>query len=128
MNPLTITKMSGFATASGQSERECPVCGKRFSPTIEHAYKAGTGANRKFVCSYTCQRAWEKNPDVLKKGIKKQRSEGNNKVAVRVVETGELFDSIVACAKGLNTSTFTVGRCIYYGKTVKGLHIERVEK
>lgn len=125
---MNITKMSGFATSSGLGERECPICGKPFSPTVQHIYKAGKAANRKFVCSYTCQRAWEKNPDVLKKGIKKRRSEGNNKVAVRVVETGEVFDSILACAKGLGISTNSVHHCIYYGKTSKGLHIEKVQK
>lgn len=59
---VNITKMSGFATSSGLGERECPICGKPFTPTVQHAYKAGKSASRKFVCSYTCARAWEKTP------------------------------------------------------------------
>lgn len=125
---MNVTKMTGFATASGLGERECPICGKPFSPAVEHAYKAGKGVNRKLVCSYTCQRAWEKNPAVLKKGANPRIKYGNNRIAVQVVETGEVFDTILACAAKLGISTCSVHRCIYYGDKVKGLHIQKVKE
>lgn len=55
--------------ARKQQERACPVCGKRFSPAIEHAWTIGkrTGKVKKYVCSYTCMRAWERGELVKKK-------------------------------------------------------------
>lgn len=53
----------------------CPVCGKEFAPAPEHAWKIGAALYRpidtrsgsmgkqwkvELVCSYHCQRAWEK--------------------------------------------------------------------
>lgn len=125
---MNITKMSGFATSSGLGERECPICGKPFSPTVQHIYKVGKSANRKFVCSYTCMRNWEKNPGLLKKVPTKSKYGNNHKIPVRVVETGEVFDTIAACAESLGISTSSVHKCIYYNFTIKGLHIEKVQK
>lgn len=55
--------------ARKQRERVCPVCGERFSPAIEHAWVIGkrTGKTKRYVCSYTCMRAWERNKLVKKK-------------------------------------------------------------
>lgn len=125
---MNATKMTGFATSSGLGERECPICGKPFSPTVQHVYKAGKSANRKFVCSYTCMRNWEKNPELLKKAPTQKGKYGNNRISVRVVETGEVFDTISDCATTLGISKSSVHRCIYYGDKVKGLHIEKVQK
>lgn len=36
---------------------KCPICGKRFHPESLHIYRAGT----RMVCSYHCQRQWEKS-------------------------------------------------------------------
>lgn len=55
--------------ARKQQERACPVCGKRFSPAIEHAWtiENRTGKVKKYVCSYTCMRTWERGKLVKKK-------------------------------------------------------------
>lgn len=63
---------------------------------------------------------------MLKKGTSQKGKYGNNRIAVRVVETGEVFDTIKACANELGVSSASVYKCIYYCHTVKGLHIEKV--
>ena len=46
-------------------ERVCPVCGKTFICYPEHVYKIkkDTG-NPKKVCSWGCQRKWEREHEV----------------------------------------------------------------
>lgn len=44
-----------------QRERSCPVCKKTFRPAPEHAWTIGRGNGEKYVCSYTCMRAWERS-------------------------------------------------------------------
>ena len=44
---------------------ECPICGKKYIPAPEHAWKIGPtkerdGSRPTLVCSYTCMRVWEK--------------------------------------------------------------------
>lgn len=110
--------MSDFASLCKQKEEQCPVCQKMFAPAVEHAWKV----DRDLVCSYTCQRKGEKDPSMMKK------TKSGKKIAVRVVETGETFESIRKCAKALNISNTMVHYCVRDGRTVKGLHIERVNK
>ena len=46
---------------------------------------------------------------------------------VRIVETGEVFDSLTACAKAINGSHADISRCLYKKtKTHKGYHFEEV--
>lgn len=107
------------------SERKpimCPICEKMFTPAAEHSYKIGKGIKVQLVCSYSCEREWDKNP-------KKPKKVCNNgsKIVVRVVETDEVYESITKCAKALKVSNTTIYHCIYYGKTHKGLHIVKVD-
>lgn len=104
--------------------RTCPVCGKEFLPAGQHSWKIGNSfSKQELVCTYSCMRKWEKNP--------KKRSrvcENGNKIKVRVIETGEVFDSITKCAKKLKTSTSSIHHCIYNGRTARGLHVEKVKE
>lgn len=106
-----------------QRNREtiCPICGKGFYPEYyaKWGWLIGTEAHPKPVCSYTCQRKWEKS-------IKPSRSVPVNSIPVRVIDTGEVFESISKCAVHLGTSNANIVKCIYEGKTHKGLHIEKV--
>lgn len=117
-----FTGMTKFTPFRSRPPVKCPICGEMFSPTAEHAYKIGEGNKSQLVCTYSCMRKWEKNPNKKKMG----RNNGC-KVAVKVVETGEVYDSITKCAKALKVANTTIYYCIYYGKTHKGLHIVKVE-
>ena len=79
----------------------------------------GTGKITKPVCSYTCQRKWERNPALKINPLRK-------KVKIRIVETGEEFNSIAECVRHLNGTKSVIYRCIEQKKVYKGLHIERV--
>lgn len=113
---------SHFTPFSERKPIMCPVCEKMFTPASEHSYKIGKGIKCQLVCSYTCERNWEKNP----KRPKKVCNNGS-KIAVKVLETGKQYDSITKCAKALKVSNTTIYHCIYYGKTHKGLHIVKVD-
>lgn len=41
----------------------CPICGKKFIPAVNHIYKVYVGRTYKKVCSWSCQRKWEKQND-----------------------------------------------------------------
>lgn len=103
--------------------RTCPVCGKEFLPAGQHSWIIGNNfSKQELVCTYSCMRKWEKNP--------KKRSrvcENGRRVKVRVVETGEVFNSISECARKLKTSTCSIHYSIYYGRTARGLHVERLD-
>lgn len=102
--------------------RKCPVCGKEFLPTGLHSYKIGTVASeQKLVCTYTCQRKWEKEQEE-----KAKRKKSHKGKLVRIVETGETFKSVVECAARLNTYPANLYKCISKGITYNGYHIERV--
>ncbi len=102
----------------------CPICGKEFLPAGQHYWKIGDiPSKEQLVCTYSCMRKWEKLPK------KKRKLKANNKaVEVRVVETGQIFGSIEECAEALNVSDKTIRNCIYYYRTAKGMHIEKVWK
>jgi hypothetical protein len=38
---------------------KCPICKKDYYPAPQHAYRVGAGKGVR-VCSYHCQRKWEK--------------------------------------------------------------------
>lgn len=100
-------------------EKTCPVCGKSFYPT----YYADWGwmtPNGKPVCSYTCQRKSEKNPKSISKPPKKRR-------AVRIIETGQIFDSIGECADFLGTQRTAIYNSLNHkGGRYKNIHLERI--
>lgn len=45
----------------------CPVCGKKFIPAPMHIYKV----QNCFVCSWGCQRKFEKEQEARKKKVRK---------------------------------------------------------
>lgn len=97
-------------------ESICPECGKVFYPEymLRWGWKNPKGEN---VCSYSCQRKSEKNPKAMRKPCK---------TSVRIIETGEIFQSITACANSLNVRVPNLRYYIERGKPFRGFHIERV--
>lgn len=100
----------------------CPVCGKDFLPASQHGWKIGEGTKEQLVCTYPCQRAWEKASEKKKATMRKPKRKRN---AVRVIETGEIFESVAACAEHFNTSKTCIYKC-FRGGTYNKLHMERV--
>ncbi len=100
----------------------CPICNKEFRPEYyaRWGWVIGTESAPIPVCSYKCQRQWEKNPEA------KKRKPAPKRIAVRIVETGEVFDSVQDCASYFNASTSTLYRCMRKGITYNRMHIERV--
>lgn len=43
----------------GLSEHVCPVCGKTYSRTSQHAWKIGTYRKQIYFCSYSCMRRFQ---------------------------------------------------------------------
>lgn len=101
--------------------RKCPICGKEFLPAGLHSYKIGTNTKPKLVCTYTCQRKWEREQEEKDKRKKKHKGK-----LVKIVETGETFKSVVECANRLNAPVEYLYSCIKRGTAYKGYHIERV--
>ena len=105
--------------------RTCPVCGKEFLPAGQHSWMIGDRpSQQELVCSYSCMRKWETDPNRKKK----KRCTNGKKKKVRIVETGQVFDSMQECADALGISGTAVHYCVYYGRTADGLHIEKVAK
>ncbi len=98
----------------------CPICKKKFYPIDIQGWGYRIGGN-KMVCSYPCQRKWETDPDRENKLNPTRR-----RVPVRIVETGEVFNSVIECAARLNANGSLLSRYIRNNKAYKGLHIERV--
>lgn len=99
-------------------EKTCPECSKVFYP--EYLLKWGwKNPKDEPVCSYTCQRKSEKKH--YSRSIKKPC-----KTTVRIIETGEIFQSITACANSFDVKVMTLRYYIDKGKPFRGLHIERV--
>ena len=97
----------------------CPVCGKTFYPEsmMEWGWKTPKGKN---VCSYSCQRKSEKNPKSIPKPQRKRR-------AVRIIETGKVFESVGECAIYLETSRTAIYNSLNHkGGRFKDFHLERV--
>ena len=47
---------------------KCPECKKLFTPALEHAYLIGDEFRGKPVCSYSCQRNYEKRKKLRRMG------------------------------------------------------------
>ena len=56
----------------------CPICGKKFSPAVEHYWKIGSDSSYDCaletrnipVCIYTCMRKWEKAQEGKSSSVK----------------------------------------------------------
>lgn len=118
---MNFQGMKSFTPYRSGEPIKCPICEKMFTPAPEHSYRIDEGVKCKLVCSYTCMRTWEKKP---KKPL--GTAYNGKRIPVRVVETGEEYTSFTACAKALKVSNSSVYLCVYHGRTVKGLHIEKV--
>lgn len=110
----------------------CPVCGELFEPAPEHSYLIGKNRNR-LVCTYTCMRKWEKGEavkpkKVQKKPLSKRNYNAREGVAVRIVETGEVFHSAYACGRHLGTCGANVRYALKTGNGYKGYHFEKVKE
>ena len=67
-------KIDGFYAKNGKGIK-CPQCGKIFHPAPEHIYHEGN-AKTKLVCSYNCEREWDKaHPNAKSKYIKNKGKE-----------------------------------------------------
>lgn len=100
----------------------CPICGKEFLPASQHYWRIGDVPSReRLVCSYSCMRKWEKTP-------KNKRKVDRKRVAVRILETGEVFESVADCAKHLGIPRDRVSKMLYNGRAYNGYHIEKVWK
>ena len=117
--------MSDFGSYETRPMRECPVCGKMFSPAPEHSYCIGN--KQKLVCSYSCVRKWEKEPRQQRKpNHEPTRNPNGTAIPVRITETGQQFGSITECAKHLGVSYSCARKMLYYGNSHNGLHLEWV--
>ena len=100
-------------------EKVCPVCGKVFYPSYMMLWGWLTPKGEP-VCSYTCQRISEKNPKAIRKPKRKRR-------AVRIIETGKVFESVGECAIYLETTRTSIYNSLNHnGGRFKGFHLERV--
>ena len=99
----------------------CPVCGKVFYPAVSElwGWKIGETCRPKLVCSYKCQREWENKP-------RKKSRINRKRVAVKIVETGEIFECIEDCANKFDVSASWLSKCLRTGRAYNGIHIERV--
>lgn len=118
----TFVRMDDFYGDDNSAMIPCPVCGKMFRPAPEHAYYIGKN-KRNLCCTYSCMRNYEKNKKTLpvEKRTKKR-------IPVRIIETGETFESIKACAKHLDTACSNVNRAAKYGYTCKGYHLQEMKE
>ena len=56
-------------------EYNCPVCGEKFriSSFLGWGWVIGSETSPKPVCSYKCQRKWEKDPSVFRRRVSTKR-------------------------------------------------------
>lgn len=101
--------------------KTCPVCGCDFLPAAQHSYKIKRGSREEVVCTYSCQRKWEKSEPGKRKRKKQTQIKG---IAVRVIETGEVFESVAACAAHFNCSRTSIYKCLK-GNTYNDYHMEK---
>ena len=43
--------------------RECPICGKKFIPEVDHVYRDKSASDGRFVCTYSCMRESERRAE-----------------------------------------------------------------
>ena len=120
--------MSNFAGVSDNKEQiTCPVCGKKFKPAEEHIYHIGKRHN-KLVCTYTCMRKWQRGEVKELSPHRREKKKNVKYGAVRIIETGEIFETIRECAAYLNRQTGNVYQSIITGGGCNGCHIEEVKE
>jgi DNA repair exonuclease SbcCD ATPase subunit len=119
---MLTTNERGDVMGYNWQMKKCPVCGKEFLPAGQHSYKIGNAeTTEKLVCTYTCQRKWEREQE--EKQNRKKMRKGK---LIKIVETGETFKSVVECANRLNVEPTELYQCINRGIAYNGYHIERV--
>ena len=119
---MNFNSMSNFAPSHNGNSRKCPICGEMFSPAAEHSYYIAEN-KRNLVCSWTCVRKWEKKQKAAFYGCSNQ---SRKRLEVRIIETGEMFDSITECARHLGVSHSYARKMLSHKYAYNGLHIERV--
>jgi hypothetical protein len=117
----TYTSMNHFFSGTENGKIQCPVCGEMFKPAAEHIYHIGSN-KRDLCCSWSCMRNWEKHKKVIP--VKKKK----HKTAIRIVETGETFKSVKACAEHFEVCYSVVYRALIHGFRCKGYHLEEVKE
>lgn len=94
----------------------CPVCGKKFLPAPEHAWKIGYESeaerNQNLVCTYSCMRKWEKEREkgLGSKKYHRKRPGPKRPVIATHVETGKetCYDSLASASKGTGVSAYYI--------------------
>lgn len=109
--------MAAFEPVNEKHLVRCPVCEKMFQPAPEHIYNITVDKQKKLVCSYSCQRLWQKEPSVAKKTARKTTK-------VRCVESGQVFGSVRQCAEEMETEPSIISKCLRSGQPYKGFHFE----
>lgn len=75
-------------------ERKCPICGKVFIPAAYHVYRKGERGP--LVCSWGCQRAYEKEREEYRRRSKERANEKRRLKR----ESKNTASAIVATAEG----------------------------
>lgn len=71
---------NGQCSYSEWRSATCPICGKRYRHTAQHAYHAGD----RLVCSWGCQRRWEREEAEKRPADKKFTRPEHAKIKQRV--------------------------------------------
>lgn len=89
---------------------------------MDVTYKNG---NRSDVCSDNLE--WCTRQEVIRRAFERGTKIPSRQIPIRVIETGEAYDSIRACARDIGCHQTDICKCIS-GKTkqVKGYHFERI--
>ena len=119
--------MSNFYAFGKEAQRKCPVCGEMFKPAEEHSYHI-EGNKEKLVCTYSCMRKWQTEKGRKRTPGSRGKNKGKHYGAVRIVETGEVFENIKDCAAYLDRQPCNVYQAIISGCCCSGYHIEEVKE
>lgn len=70
---------------------------------------------------------WSNHSDTIREAYSRGSKRPYQSIAVRVVETGDIYDSIKKCSASLGCDPSYIRQCLSgERKNVKGLHIERL--
>ena len=57
-------------------ESTCPICGKKFIPAPEHAYRRRVRTSLRYICSYHCVLEYDRNKIDRIFPMKKKKNKG----------------------------------------------------